>query len=141
MVQLLRLRQCTSHPFMLERTIKESWTSEDLEELKKQLHKFSMSAKPFYEQCKIWVKKSEERNAPDTLGLYAGTIGGENEEVMPFGKSKYGHKFNFDKAVCSLDEKALFARVTCGICSDVPRQPSQLEVRSFSLHNHTQLQY
>jgi hypothetical protein len=65
MVQLLRLRQCTSHPFMLERTIKESWTLEDVSELKAKLSRLNgggdaMSRKPFYEQCKVWVEQSEK---------------------------------------------------------------------------------
>lgn len=55
MVQLLRLRQCTGHLFMLERVIKESWTREDVAELQKRLAKLNSSAnrKPFYEQCKV----------------------------------------------------------------------------------------
>lgn len=53
MVQLLRLRQCTSHPFMLEKTIRESWTLEDVAELRATLAKFSRNTTPFYEQCQL----------------------------------------------------------------------------------------
>lgn len=52
MVQLLRLRQCTGHPFMLERTIKESWTLEDVNELQQKLARLKGDTRPFYEQCK-----------------------------------------------------------------------------------------
>jgi hypothetical protein len=50
---------------MLERTIKESWTLEDVCELKAKLSRLSgggdtMSRKPFYEQCKVWVEQSEK---------------------------------------------------------------------------------
>lgn len=37
-VQLLRLRQCTSHYFMMEQVIKESWTLEDVEEACRKLN-------------------------------------------------------------------------------------------------------
>lgn len=52
-VQLLRLRQCTSHPFMLEKTIRESWTLEDIEELKSKITRLGRNAAPFYKQCKV----------------------------------------------------------------------------------------
>jgi hypothetical protein len=50
---------------MLERTIKESWTLEDVSELKARLSRSGgggdgMSRKPFYEQCKVWVEQSEK---------------------------------------------------------------------------------
>ncbi len=38
---------------MLERTIKETWTMEDVQELRIQLQKISSNAKPFYEQCEL----------------------------------------------------------------------------------------
>ena len=64
MVQLLRLRQCTSHPFMLERTIKEAWTLEDVNELKDKFEKLgARGVKPFYEQTKVWVQESEQVRA------------------------------------------------------------------------------
>jgi hypothetical protein len=53
MVQLLRLRQCTSHPFMLERTIKDCWTLEDVDEMKSKMKRLRTISKPFYEQCRI----------------------------------------------------------------------------------------
>jgi hypothetical protein len=49
---------------MLERTIKESWTLEDISELKAKLARLGggdlMSRKPFYEQCKVWVEQSDK---------------------------------------------------------------------------------
>jgi hypothetical protein len=49
---------------MLERTIKEAWTSEDVSELKSRsdrLKKDGVNKRPFYEQCQIWVQHSENR--------------------------------------------------------------------------------
>ncbi|KAL2066010.1 hypothetical protein VTL71DRAFT_2081 [Oculimacula yallundae] len=116
MVQLLRLRQCTSHPFMLERTIKESWTMEDVQELKKLLGKFQTNGKPFYEQCKLWVETNEAHRA-------AARARGENvadDEMLPFGHSNYGHEFDISRALKTLNETELYERVTCSICADVP---------------------
>ena len=125
MVQLLRLRQCTSHPFMLERTIKESWTSEDVAELKSKLHRLSTNVKPFYEQCKVWVEQSEaDREAVRASGETAAEPG----EVMPFGRSDYGHSFVINKPLSTLSEKDLYSRVTCSRCSDIPIQPTQTSV-------------
>lgn len=45
------------------------------------------------------------------------------DELMPFGQSKYGHKFNIDKAISTLSERELMLRVTCGLCSDMPIDP------------------
>ncbi|PQE14945.1 dna repair rad5 protein [Rutstroemia sp. NJR-2017a WRK4] len=117
-VQLLRLRQCTSHPFMLERTIKESWTSEDVDQLNRQLSRVSASAKPFYEQCKVWVAQSEEERR------IARENGQEDTDTTkPFGISEFGSKFQFDKALDTLNHEELYSRITCNICSDVPTSP------------------
>lgn len=125
MVQLLRLRQCTSHPFMLERTIKESWTLEDVSELRVRLDSISnANSKPFYEQCKVWVEKSEEeRQAARDRG----------EEMLPFGRGEYGHVFTMEKALSSLSERQLFDRVVCGHCADVPMDATKTDVSSTSL--------
>lgn len=116
-VQLLRLRQCTSHPFMLERTMKESWTTEDVELLRGELKKQGISRIPFYEQCKLWVTQSEEERAA------AIARGEEGAEAIPFGLSEFGNSFKFDKALDSLNDEELYTRITCHICSDVPNQP------------------
>lgn len=49
---------------MLERTIKESWTLEDVAELKSRLARLRRGEglkKPFYEQCQIWVQDAEKK--------------------------------------------------------------------------------
>ncbi|QSZ30260.1 hypothetical protein DSL72_004782 [Monilinia vaccinii-corymbosi] len=116
-VQLLRLRQCTSHPFMLERTMKESWTTEDVELLRGELKKQGIRRIPFYEQCKLWVSQSEEERAAARARDERGA------EAIPFGLSEFGDSFIFDKALDSLNDEELYTRITCHICSDVPNQP------------------
>lgn len=139
MVQLLRLRQCTSHPFMLERTIRESWTPEDVEELSTGL-KSLPNAEPFYHQCEMWVRQTEQ----DKKDAAARGEAYENNDNDPsFGVSKFGHSFGFEKALDTLKkaeksdqascvyEKASdtlrkaeeYDQVTCRICSDVSTSP------------------
>ena len=123
MVQLLRLRQCTSHPFMLERTIKEAWTLEDVDELKDKFEKLEVrGAKPFYEQTKVWVQESEEIRAN------AAANGEELGPLLPFGRGNYGKKFDMQQAFSGLSESELHQRVNCGVCSDVPEAPMETDV-------------
>jgi hypothetical protein len=124
MVQLLRLRQCTSHPFMLERTIKESWTLEDINELKSRLTrlKSTTTPKPFYEQCKLWVEQSEAKRKE------ARERGEEEDFMVPFGQGTFGHAFSMDKALKTLSEKELFKRVVCSSCADVPEKAVKTDV-------------
>ncbi|RDL39913.1 uncharacterized protein BP5553_04253 [Venustampulla echinocandica] len=119
MVQLLRLRQCTSHPFMLERTIKESWTSDDVAELKDKLSQLNSSPthRPFYEQTRVWVNEAEASRAKSSAGE------GIPEGQLSFGRGSYGTNFNMDKALEMLSEKELYASINCGICQDVPQEP------------------
>ncbi|KAH6718269.1 SNF2 family N-terminal domain-containing protein [Leptodontidium sp. MPI-SDFR-AT-0119] len=119
MVQLLRLRQCTSHPFMLERTIKESWTMEDVQELRVRLAKLQQLSRPFYEQCKLWVETSEASRAE----AQARSEDVPDDEMLSFGQSSYGHTFDMDRVLKTLNETELYERVTCSLCSDVPIEP------------------
>jgi hypothetical protein len=48
---------------------------------------------------------------------------------MPFGVGKFGHEFKLDEALKSLSEKDMFKRVVCGVCSDIPQDPQQTDVR------------
>jgi hypothetical protein len=111
---------------MLERTIKEAWTLEDVEELRARLSRLAHAEKlqPFYEQTKVWVEQSEaEREAAKAMGedVKAG-------ELIPFGRSDYGHSFNIDKALGTLSEQEMFDRVVCGLCQDVPLVPVKTDV-------------
>ncbi|KAG0646207.1 DNA repair rad5 [Hyphodiscus hymeniophilus] len=124
LVQLLRLRQCTSHPFMLERTIKDSWTSSDLKELKRALKSIGKFNKPFYEQCEVWVTQTEQqREAARARGEDPDQQGVAKGEGMPFGASDFGHSFKMGKALKTLSQEDMYSRVTCALCSDIPSSP------------------
>ncbi|CAG8974622.1 hypothetical protein HYALB_00009799 [Hymenoscyphus albidus] len=109
MVQLLRLRQCTGHPFMMERTIKETWDLSDVQELKNQLESLgSRASLPFYERTKLWVEESAAKKQ-------AGGGAGEG-----FGKGSFGSTFSLGKALGTLDQRELLGRLQCGVCGDIP---------------------
>jgi len=108
---------------MLERTIKEAWTLEDVSELKLKLEKLgTRGSRPFYEQTKVWVQESEEKRAE------AKARGEPVGPLLPFGRGEYGERFDMEKAINSLDERELHRRVNCGFCSDVPESPMETDV-------------
>ena len=113
---------------MLERTIRESWTSEDVHELQTRFKQLKKNDTPFYEQCKIWVSQSEEERKKAQEAKEKGEVVPDSLETMPFGRSTYGHKFRMDKALGTLKEKELYSRVVCCICSDIPSVPTATDV-------------
>jgi hypothetical protein len=125
---------------MLERTIKETWTLEDVAELKAKLSRLRRdpnSDRPFYEQCQVWVedatarreaarRAAEERGEEYVEGMEMGV--GEDSEEMPFGQGNFGHRFSMQEALKTLSEKELFKRVLCSACADVPDKPMRTDV-------------
>jgi hypothetical protein len=90
---------------MLERTIRESWTSSDVKELRIRLKALSKSKVPFYEQCQVWASKiDEDKQAARERGEEVPD--GEDLEAMPFGISNYGHSFDMIQALKTLSERS-----------------------------------
>lgn len=117
---------------MLERTIRESWTSSDLKELRTRLKSLGKISIPFYEQCQVWIKQTEEeRQAARDRGEDPNEQGVEQGESMRFGAGDYGHSFEMGKALKTLSEEEAYSRVTCSLCSDLPRSPQVTDVSSF----------
>jgi hypothetical protein len=123
---------------MLERTIKESWTLEDVAELKSRLSRLRRDSnsnsnpnRPFYEQCKVWVedaelrRKAAERGKEDNIGEMGIS---EDFEELPFGQGDFGYQFSMQGALKTLSEKELFKRVTCSICADMPVEAMKTDV-------------
>lgn len=122
MVQLLRLRQCTAHPFLLESTVKNVLNFEDISQLKRQLKALGRNKEPIYEQIDQWVQEGEtEKKVAEESGLKSG-------EIMPFGKSDFGKFFKMGKFLDSLDSEDLLERVVCKLCSDLPRDAQITDV-------------
>ncbi|RDW69265.1 hypothetical protein BP6252_08285 [Coleophoma cylindrospora] len=118
LVQLLRLRQCTSHPFMIEQTVKECWNAEDLAELKRKLKQIrSEGMQKVYDQCKLWMDEAQVH--PDKVDPMDGGS-------FAFGEGNYGHEFKMQKYLKKSDgfnEQDFMDRVVCNLCSDVPQEP------------------
>ncbi|KAG9232866.1 SNF2 family N-terminal domain-containing protein [Amylocarpus encephaloides] len=104
MVQLLRLRQCTGHPYMLERVIKECWTQEDVAKAREKLTALGTTAsEKFCARTKIWVEEAQAQGAGNNA------LGG-------FGKGLMGHSFSMEMAFETLD-------IFCIVCSDMATEP------------------
>ena len=50
---------------------------------------------------------------------------------MQYGIGDYGHHFEMTKALKTLSEEDLYSRVTCSLCSDLPRHPMLTDVSTF----------
>jgi hypothetical protein len=124
---------------MLERTIKESWTLEDVAELKSGLSRLRRDSnsvnRPFYEHCKVWVEDAELRRKAAKSGKESiGEMGiSEDFEELPFGQGDFGYQFNMKGALKTLSEKELFKRVICSMCADVPVEAMKTDVSVFRL--------
>lgn len=124
---------------MLERTIKESWTSADLEELWKRLSSLNKMNIPFYEQCQVWVHNEGAGERSEEVSVGADGCppneGARDQsgEAMPFGAGDYGHSFEMGKALKTLSYEDMYSRNTCCLCSDLPKLPMLTEVSSSSL--------
>lgn len=117
---------------MLEQTIKDCWTSQDVQELRQRLSALENDHTPFYEQCKAWVTKSEYERRTEREARERGEFVTDMPESMPFGRSDYGHSFKLDKVFGTLNEEQMNARVLCAICCDIPDQATITDVRPLS---------
>lgn len=122
MVQLLRLRQCTAHPFLLERTIKDIFSEQDVRTLKDAVSKQSKHALPMYEHIKQWVGQSEaERNEAIAAGREPG-------EKTSFGRNAaFGKSFHMNHYLETLNNEQLRERIICGSCQDVLKDPQETD--------------
>lgn len=111
LTQLLRLRQAASHPFLLEKCVKELFNAEDLLALKRRLQVLKKDKRPIYEQVEQWVSKPAT-GEPN-----------QNSDKVPFGRSDFGKSFELDGFLSETDHEKIYARYTCILCSDLPTAP------------------
>ena len=117
---------------MLEKTIKECWTSSDLKELKDRLNMLAKVNVSFYKQCNVWIEQTEEeREAATARGENFEQNGISSGEIMRFGISDFGHSFEMNKALKTLKEEDVYSRITCALCSDIPHSPMLTDVSPF----------
>lgn len=111
LTQLLRLRQAASHPFLLERCIKDLFTAEDLLALKLRLQRLKKDKRPLYEQIEQWASK------PATSDL------NQSCSKAAFGRSDFGKNFDFEGFLSEADHEKIYSRIVCILCSDLPQDP------------------
>ncbi|KFY99605.1 hypothetical protein V498_00610 [Pseudogymnoascus sp. VKM F-4517 (FW-2822)] len=109
LTQLLRLRQAASHPFLLERCIKDLFDAEDLLALKRRLQRLKKDKRPIYEQIEQWFSKPPASESNES---------GSN---VAFGRSDFGKKFNFEGFLSEADHEKIYSRIVCILCSDLPQ--------------------
>jgi hypothetical protein len=109
---------------MMERTIKECWTLDDVMQARRRLNEIkSKESKPFYERAKLWVD-----------GRSSSPFGGDEQGDMfdktsgSFGRGDMGLSFSMNTALKSLKDGPLAKRIRCGICGDFPVAPWTTDV-------------
>lgn len=115
LTQLLRLRQATSHPFLLEKCIKDLFTAEDLLALKGRLQRLKKDKRPIYEQIEQWTSKAPTGESDQCGGNVA------------FGRSDFGEKIDFEGFLSEADREKIYARFICILCSDKREDPVQTD--------------
>lgn len=109
LTQLLRLRQAASHPFLLERCIKDLFDAEDLLALKERLQRLKKDKRPIYEKIEQWFSKPPAGES------------NESGSSVAFGRSDFGKKFNFEGFLSEADHEKIYSRIVCILCSDLPQ--------------------
>lgn len=109
LTQLLRLRQAASHPFLLERCIKDLFDAEDLLALKRRLRRLKNDKRPFYEQIEQWVSNPATTETNQSIGN------------TRFGRSNFGNNFDFEGFLSEADHEKIYSRIVCILCSDLPQ--------------------
>ncbi|KFY43882.1 hypothetical protein V495_03733 [Pseudogymnoascus sp. VKM F-4514 (FW-929)] len=113
--QLLRLRQAASHPFLLERCIKDLFEVEDLLLLRQRLKRLKKDRRPMYEQIDQWASQPATSEQNQGSGKVA------------FGRSDFGNDFDFEGFLTEADHDMTYARFICILCSDQPQDPVKTE--------------
>lgn len=117
LAQLMRLRQATAHPFLLEQCFRDLLDAQDLLLLKSKLESLKGHRRPIYEQIQQWM--TPEKNVET----------GEAVESASFGRSDFGKHFDFDTFLDKIDEEELFNKVVCRVCGDLPEPAVVTECR------------
>ncbi|KAI1876734.1 uncharacterized protein JN550_000806 [Neoarthrinium moseri] len=117
LLYLLRLRQATAHPFLLETVMKRDLHPGDLVQIKTKLAEIG-GRQPVYEQIKAWC--TNVTNELDQLNANSGT---KEFGTTEFGTSKFGYNLNMNKQI----DMAFQSRLEhiCRICFQTPQAPKR----------------
>jgi hypothetical protein len=105
---LLRLRQATAHPFLLEGALQQNFTLEDLRWLRNELSKIGGKI-AVHMQISAWVEMEYEDQAGSS-----------------FGSSGFGGKFDMDSQLEQMEKSKKFDDVICRACYDPPDKDEPL---------------
>jgi hypothetical protein len=114
---LTRLRQAVAHPYLLEDVLKENFTLEDLNYLRRQLAAVGGKT-PMHRQVQDWVTMEYE-------GRIANGV-----ETTTFGKGRFGYDFDMDTQLEQMEAGKSLEEVICRVCYDAPVDPTITEVRA-----------
>ena len=113
-----RLRQVTTHPYLLEKMMRDSFELSDIQWLKEELSKLK-STSPFVEQIGQWCEVALENN--ETTGAFRKQPLGNSS----FGAGDFGLEFDMGPQLKNLEaEKS----VPCPICRNAIKEPEKLSV-------------
>jgi hypothetical protein len=120
MVLFLRLRQCTTHPMLLRKTIKDIFTLEDLRLLEREIQEIPESQQQ-YREFQTWVREANDSLPNDEV---KGFDNGYPRLSKTFGNSAFGTtvRYPFGKYLATLDQNLLLARSVCMDCGKIADQ-------------------
>ncbi|KAI9822957.1 MAG: hypothetical protein M1826_000339 [Phylliscum demangeonii] len=122
LISVLRLRQATSHPLLLQKLIQERFTLEDVRRLEARLNRI-VEGRPFLRRLRDWLVESKKQSSnPPASGSTEPA-----QEPIPddslFGRSSFGSNFGLKRYLENLDEEQLLQRSVCRICMDLAENP------------------
>ncbi|KAI9852139.1 MAG: hypothetical protein M1838_001763 [Thelocarpon superellum] len=115
LVMLLRLRQATAHPFLLQQTIAEHFSLEDLRRLQRKIQKAAEQDAP-NTQIVEWVQANVDQAEQERA---AGKAARMTPSTSSFGNSSFGTDVPMEKYWKTLNEEKLLERCMCHICDDM----------------------
>lgn len=104
-----------AHPYLLENVLKENFTLEDLNYLRRQLAAVGGKT-PMHTQVGGWVTMEYE----DRIAKGAGP--------SSFGRSRFGYAFDMDSQLEQIEAGKSMEEVICRCCYDVPVDPTITDV-------------
>ncbi|KAK1725944.1 SNF2 super family protein [Colletotrichum acutatum] len=108
LVMLLRLRQASTHPFLLEGMMAEYFTSNDFQSIKEKLKNLE-NGNTVYNQIGSWTQRQR-------IGMDVNT---EDSQLQPFGQSDFGLAFDMSKQIQYLEKVLEIKRSKCVSCHQI----------------------
>jgi SNF2 family DNA or RNA helicase len=120
----LRLRQAVSHPFTLFYMMRDSFSVQEIQEIRKEMRQVKRANpdRRFIEQVGSWCERQTDN----------GRIEGEvvqSRVPAQFGEGNLGVEFNMDPQLAKVEKLKSFGNGICHICSDPYRAPCRTKCK------------